>query len=56
MGRDVGVDAVSAGFERGLEKGESRALAVCAGDVDDRRELRFGIADCIEEPPNPFER
>ena len=37
-------------FEHGLQVGRGRALAVGAGDMDDRRELTFGMAQPLQQP------
>ena len=54
--RGVDVDAGAAGLEAGAQRGDDRALAVGAGDVDDRRQPALGMAERGEEPLDAAER
>ena len=56
MGRDVAVGAVAGGTQHRLEIGDHAALAVGAGDVDDRRRGALRVAECREQPGHAPER
>ena len=56
MRRDVGVDPVAGGFEAGAQGRDRRALAVGAGDMDDRRQLVLRIAERRQQPLDAAER
>ena len=56
MRRRIDVHARAGGFEDRLQVGGDRALAVGAGDVHDRRQLRVRIAQLAEQPLDTAER
>ncbi len=43
-------------FEDRAHERDGRALAVGAGDMDDRRKIAFRMPDRREQPPNAIER
>ena len=50
------MDAIAGRLEEGAQKGKGRALAVGAGDMDDRRQMLVRTAECREQPLYPLER
>ena len=55
MRRGVDVHAVARAFQHGAQIGADRALAVGAGDMDDRRQFAFGMAELGEQPLDAVE-
>jgi hypothetical protein len=56
MRRGVDVHPVACGFQQRSREGGGRALAVGAGDVDDRRQVELRIAEPVEQPCDAIER
>src|SRR5262249_20661293 len=56
MWRRIDVYAPAGRVEHGPQVGDDRALAVGAGDVDDRRQAALRMADRVEQPPDAAER
>ena len=54
--RGVDVHALAGGLQHGLEEGRHRALAVGAGDVDDRRQALLGMAELGQQRLDAAER
>ena len=50
VGGGVDVHAAAGALEAGAEHRHHRALAVGAGDVDDRRQAALGVAEGGEQP------
>ena len=48
--------AFSRGFQDRAQEGDGRALAVGAGDVDDRRQFALGMIERAEQPLDAPER
>ena len=48
--------ALAEGLRHGADKGDQRALAVGAGDVDDRRQAPLGMAKGCEQPLDAAKR
>ncbi len=44
MRRGIDVAAIAGGLQKGAQKGDGRALAVGAGDMEDRRQAAFRMA------------
>ena len=56
MRRGVDVDAPARGLQHGAQIGDDRALAVGAGDMDDRRQAALRMAERGEQPRDAVER
>ena len=56
VGRGVGVDLAARGFEHRAQEGDGGALAVGAGDVDDRGQAAVRRAQPFEQGCDPLER
>ena len=56
MGRDIGMHAIAGRLQHGAQIGDDGALAVGAGDMDDRRQAPFGMAEALQQPPDAVER
>ena len=56
IGRGVDVHAQAGGLQHRAQEGDGRALAVGAGDMDDRRQLALGMAERGEHAPHAVER
>ena len=54
--RGVGVHRQARGLEPGAQHGDDRALAVGAGDMDDRRQPALRVAERGQEPLDAAER
>ena len=50
------MDAVAGGLKQRAREGGGRALAVGAGDMNDRRQVELGIAEPVEQPRDAIER
>ena len=50
MGRVVDVDLLAGGFEEGAQVRDGRALAVGAGDMNDRGDAILWAAHALEQP------
>ncbi len=53
--RGVGVDAQARRFQNRPQVSDRRALAVGAGDVNNRRQLALGMAEPHQQPVHPLE-
>ena len=56
MRRGVDVNALARRLQHGAHEGDGRALAVGAGDMDDRRHLPLRMVELVEQAPHPVER
>ena len=55
IGRGIDVDAQARGFQDRAQIGDRRALAVGAGDMDDRRQFALGMIEPLQQPMHPLE-
>ena len=56
VGRGIDMHARARRLEHGAHERDGRALAVGAGDMDDRRQLAFRVAERFEQAPHAVER
>ena len=55
IGRGIDVNTQGRGFQNRPQIGHRRALAVGAGDVNDRRQPAFGVIEPLQQPMHPLE-
>jgi hypothetical protein len=55
MRRRVRVHALSRSFQNCAQKGDRRSLAICAGNVNDRRQLPLGMPQRAKQPLHAIE-
>src|ERR1700730_8421465 len=54
-GRDIDMNAQARGFQNRAQIRDRRTLAIGAGDVNDRRQLAFGMFEPFQEPLHSLE-
>src|ERR1700730_2010976 len=54
-GRDIDMNAQARGFQNRAQIRDRRTLAIGAGDVNDRRQLAFGMFEPLQQPQHPLQ-